>query len=186
MTTIHTTPTPVGSTQQHTVDFSVDPSCPWTWRVALWMPEVEQVRPLQGTWRLLSLAKINEAGDDTHDSHTASYATFPLLVRAGECCGNEAIGRVSLALGRACHERQASLADPAVLAQALAEAGLDPAWRADAATEPGLEDRILAAYQDGIERVGAFGVPTIAIHGRRGCFGPVMAAVPRGEDAGEL
>ena len=38
--------------------------------------------------------------------------------------------------------------------RALTEAGLDPAWRTEAA-EPGMEDRILAEHQDGIERLKA-------------------------------
>jgi 2-hydroxychromene-2-carboxylate isomerase len=186
MTTPHTTSTPLASTQKHSVEFYFDPSCPWAWRAALWMREVAQVRPIQVTWKFLSLAKLNEAGDYAHDAHAASHATFPLLARAREHFGNDAVGRLYLALGRACHERKVSLADPAVLEQALTEAGLDPAWRADAAAEPGLEDRILAEHQDGIERVGAFGVPTISINGQRGFFGPVITSVPRGEEAGEL
>jgi hypothetical protein len=50
------------------LDFYFDPSCPWAWRAALWAREVEQVRPIQVTWKFLSLAKINEAGDDARDS----------------------------------------------------------------------------------------------------------------------
>src|SRR5262249_13205372 len=78
-----------------------------------------------------------------------------------------------------------SLVDAAVLERALREAGLDPAWHTEAA-EPGIEDRILAEHQDGIERLKAFGVPTLSINGQRGFFGPVITSVPTGEDAGEL
>ena len=72
-----------------------------------------------------------------------------------------------------------------MIERALSEAGLDPAWRTEAA-EPGMEDRILAEHQDGIERLKAFGVPTLSINGQRGFFGPVITSVPTGEDAGEL
>ena len=68
--------------QTQAVDFYFDVSCPWAWRTALWIREVEKVRPIQVTWKFLSLAKINEAGDYARDSHTASHATFPLLARA--------------------------------------------------------------------------------------------------------
>ena len=176
----------LGSTQKQAVDFYFDPSCPWAWRTALWMREVEQVRPIQVTWKCLSLAKINEGRDYSHDSHAASHATFPLLARARERFGNDAVGRLYLALGRARHERKESLADAAVIERALTEAGLDPAWRTDAAAEPGLEARILAEHQDGVERLGAFGIPTISVNGQRGFFGPVITSVPTGEDAGEL
>ena len=49
-----------------------------------------------------------------------------------------------------------------------------------------MEDRLLAEHQDGVDRVGAFGVPTISINGQRGFFGPVISTVPSGEEAGEL
>ena len=35
-------------------------------------------------------------------------------------------------------------------------------------------------------RLGAFGVPTISVHGQGGFFGPVITSVPSGEDTGEL
>ena len=60
------------------------------------------------------------------------------------------------------------------------------AWRTEAAAEPGMEERILAEHQEGIERLKAFGVPTLSINGQRGFFGPVITSVPTGEDAGEL
>ena len=68
--------------QTQEVDFYFDVSCPWAWRTALWIREVAKVRPIQVTWKFLSLAKINEAGDYSRDSHAASHATFPLLARA--------------------------------------------------------------------------------------------------------
>ena len=172
--------------QTQAVDFYFDVSCPWAWRTALWIRVVEKVRPIQVTWKFLSLAKINEAGDYARDSHTASHATFPLLARARERGGNDAVGRLYLALGQARHERKESLADAAVIERALTEAGLDPAWRTEAVAEPGIEKRIIEEHQDGIERLKAFGVPTLSINGQRGFFGPVITSVPTGEDAGEL
>jgi len=168
------------------VDFYFDVSCPWAWRTALWIREVAKVRPIQVTWKFLSLAKINEAADYSRDSHVASHATFPLLARARAQGGNEAVERLYIALGQARHERKESLGDPEVIERALREAGLDPAWRTEAAAEPGMEERILTEHQDGIERLKAFGVPTLSINGQRGFFGPVITAVPTGEDAGEL
>ena len=78
------------ATQTQAVDFYFDVSCPWAWRTSLWIREVEKVRPIQVTWKFLSLAKINEASDYARDSHTASHATFPLLARARERFGNDA------------------------------------------------------------------------------------------------
>jgi 2-hydroxychromene-2-carboxylate isomerase len=171
---------------QQAIDFYFDPSCPWAWRTACWIHEVEKVRPIQVTWKFLSLAKINEDHDYSPESHAASHATFPLLARARERFGNDAVQRLYFALGYARHERKESLGDPAVIEKALSEAGLDPAWRTEAANDPGVEERILAEHQDGIERVRAFGVPTISVEGGRGFFGPVLTSVPKGEDAGEM
>ncbi len=185
-TVTQTAPSQSETTQKQAVDFYFDVSCPWAWRTSLWIREVEKVRPIQVTWKFLSLAKINEAHDYASDSHTASHATFPLLAWARERFGNEAVDRLYLALGRARHERKESLADPAVIERALSEAGLDPAWRTEAAAEPGMEERILAEHQDGVERVGGFGVPMISVNGQRGFFGPVITSVPTGEDAGEM
>lgn len=174
------------TTAKQAVDFYFDPSCPWAWRTALWIQEVAKVRPIDVTWKFLSLAKINEGHDYASESHAASHATFPLLARARERGGNEAVRRLYVALGQARHERKDSLGDAAVIERALQEAGLDPAWRTEAATEPGMEDRILAEHQEALERHGAFGVPTISVAGQRGFFGPVITSVPTGEDAGEL
>jgi 2-hydroxychromene-2-carboxylate isomerase len=173
------------STQKQPVDFYFDPSCPWAWRTALWIQEVQKVRPIDVTWKFLSLAKINEDGDYSRDSHAASHATFPLLARARDEFGNEAVRRLYVALGKARHERKEDLADPGVIESALKEAGLDPSWRTEAVA-PGVEDRILAEHHEGIARHGAFGVPTISVAGQRGFFGPVITSVPSGEDAGEL
>jgi len=184
-TVTQTVPSQSQTTQKQAVDFYFDVSCPWAWRTSLWIREVEKVRPIQVTWKFLSLAKINEANDYSRDSHTASHATFPLLAWARERFGNEAVDRLYLALGRARHERKESLADPAVIERALSEAGLDPAWRTEAAAAPGMEESILAEHQEGVE-LGAFGVPMISVNGQRGFFGPVITSVPTGEDAGEM
>jgi 2-hydroxychromene-2-carboxylate isomerase len=120
------------------------------------------------------------------DSHADSHATFPLLARARERFGNDAVCRLYVALGQARHERKESLGDAAVIERALKEAGLDPAWRTEAASDPGVEERIMTEHQEALERHGAFGVPTISVAGKKGFFGPVINSVPEGEDAGEL
>lgn len=186
MTLQQTAPSPSGATPTRQVDFYFDPSCPWAWRTALWIREVQKVRPIDVTWKFLSLAEINQGNDYAAESHGHSHATFRLFTLARDRVGNDAVDRLYLALGRARHDRKESLGDPAVIDRALVEAGLDPAWRTEAAGRQDLEDRILAEHRDGVERVGGFGVPTISIEGGRGFFGPVITEVPTGEPAGEL
>ena len=101
--------------------------------------------------------------------------------------GTQVVERLDVALGQA---RRRNARNPSLTRRCSSapcrEAGLYPAWRTEAAAEPGVEDRILAEHQDGIERLKAFGVPTLSINGQRGFFGPVITSVPTGEDAGEL
>ena len=170
------------------VDFYFDPTCPWTYRASLWIREARQVRPIEVTWKFLSLLELNRAtaGENPRDTHLASYGAFPVLALARERAGNEAVDRLYRALGQARHERGEWLADPDVIERALVEADLDPAWRTEAAARPELEQQVLAEHHDAISRLRATAVPTISIDGQRAFFGPVITAVPSGEEAGEF
>lgn len=186
MTLQQTAPAQSGAPATRQIDFYFDPSCPWAWRTSLWIREVQQVRPIDVTWKILSLAEINKENDYAAESHGHSHATFRIFLLARDRAGNEGVDRLYLALGQARHDRKESLGDPAIVDRALTEAGLDPAWRTEAAGRADLEDRVQTEHRDGVERLGGFGVPTISIEGRRGFFGPVITEVPTGEAAGEL
>src|SRR4051794_19004916 len=82
------------------VDFYFDVACPWAWRTSEWIREVEKVRPIEVTWKFLSLREVNRKADQASEAHAKSHATFPLMALAREREGNEAVNRLYLALGR--------------------------------------------------------------------------------------
>jgi predicted DsbA family dithiol-disulfide isomerase len=55
------------NTQRSAAEFWFDPLCPWAWMTSRWMTEVEQVRPVDVTWSVMSLSVLNEGRDLPED-----------------------------------------------------------------------------------------------------------------------
>ena len=53
--------------ERNTAEFWFDPLCPWAWMTSRWMMEVEQVRPVDVTWSVMSLAVLNHGRDLPED-----------------------------------------------------------------------------------------------------------------------
>ena len=163
------------STQKQPVDFYFDPSCPWAWRTALWIQEVEKVRPIEVTWKFLCCwpKLMKKATTLVNHMPTVTPRFRSWLGRANVLAMTRFAVSMSLWARRVTNARN-PFGDPEVIERALKEAGLDPAWRTEAASDPGVEERIMAEHQEAMERHGAFGVPTISVAGKKGFFGPVI------------
>ena len=166
------------------VDFWFDPSCPWAWMTSRFVDEVTEGRDLDVTWHIMSLAVLNEDQDVSDDYR----AFFPralrytrLVAAVGEREGQEKVKPLYDALGTRIHNGGRTDVD-AIIAESLAEVGLDASLAAYADTDE-YDEPMRASHFDGIGRVGQdVGTPVIAI-GDIAFFGPVISPIPRGEQA---
>ncbi len=170
------------------VDFWFDPLCPWAWITSRWMLEVQQVRPVQVRWHVMSLAVLNEGKTDLPERYAElmkqAWGPVRVVVAAEQRFGPEVIGPLYTALGTRFHQEKLPR-DRVTVEAALAEAGL-PTDLADAMESTEYDEALRASHADGIERVGyEVGTPILSMNGTS-IFGPVITPIPRGEAAAKL
>ncbi len=169
-------------------DFWFDPACPFAWITSRWILEVEQVRDVSVTWHIMSLAYLNQDKDDISDDYRTWLRTAWQPVRVCMAVeqhhGKDALLGLYTALGT----RRVDGGEDytrATIEAALADAGLSPDF-ADAMDDENYDDAIKKSHHHGMDQVGDdVGTPTIAFEGAA-FFGPVLSAIPRGEEAGQL
>ena len=168
-------------------DFWFDPLCPFAWITSRWMLEVEQVRDVEVTWRVMSLAYLNQDKDIPEDYRAFladAWQPVRVLIAAEERHGREVLLPLYTALGTRIHHDKRT-ADGALISEALAEAGLD-ADLVEAMDDASYDHAVAKSHREGIDQVGEdVGTPTISFGGAA-FFGPVLSKIPRGEAAGEL
>jgi hypothetical protein len=175
------------------VDMWFDPKCPWAWIASRWLLEVEKVRDVRVRFHVLSLSLLNEGREGLEEWYREWLADARgparLALAVEQKYGPDTLRAFYTAIGTRIHLDKARIS-PELCAAALAELDL-PAELAEAAADAGLDPALLASNRAGLGPVGEdLGTPAIHVT-RPGAepvafFGPVVTPTPRGEAAGRL
>jgi 2-hydroxychromene-2-carboxylate isomerase len=173
--------------QREGADFWFDPMCPFAWITSRWILEVQQVRDIDVQWHVMSLTYLNqrkEVSDEYRDRLAPGWGPVRVLMAAQEHVGDRALLPLYTAMGERIHHDKSGIT-PEMAEAALAAAGL-PADLAKAWSDDSYDEAIKKSHHKGMDQVGDdVGTPTIAFAGSA-FFGPVLTAIPRGEEAGRI
>lgn len=179
------------------LEFFFDPVCPWAWLTSRWVVEVQSQRSYDVRWRPISLKYLNRENsaewyDDTYKRwHAMGHEALRVVLRLDDEFGNEGVARFYTALGVEGHVNRRrddfAASTESFVGECLERAGFDRNF-VESAFDSSLDTRIEASTEEALSRTGRdVGTPIITF--RPGAsdegsfFGPVIARVPRGEEA---
>ncbi|MFC6153545.1 DsbA family protein [Nocardioides yefusunii] len=174
-------------TARDTAGFWFDPLCPFAWITSRWILEVEKVRDVDVEWNVMSLAYLNKDKDipqTYRDMLEPAWGPVRVCIAAEQRHGKSVLAGLYTAFGELIHHEKQPISRD-LIATAVERAGLE-ADLVDAMDDAGLDEAVAASHHRGMDQVGDdVGTPTISVNGVA-FFGPVLNAIPKGEDAGEL
>ena len=160
----------------------------------MWLAKVEEAKgeEVEIDWQPFSLAQVNsdkgpdfkvweqpeilDGSDKTLLAHQAGLAA--------KRQGKEAFKSFFVTLLKARHEDRVDLNDPAVIEEAVVNAGLDMAQFREDVVDPDLLREIGESHTRAVEEVGAFGVPTFVFPGGNAAF--LKMFIPSAEQSEEI
>lgn len=185
------------------LEFFFDPICPWAWLTSRWVKEVQELRQYSVTWRPISLKILN--ANQTAEWYTPEYkrghaaghdglrTACALVDHFGSDEGNEAVDRFYTALGTLAHKsgRRDEFRDNTAqfIDECLTIAGLSTTLNQTGQST--FDDVIAVSTSVALERTGKdVGTPILTFRpgqaNEGSFFGPVIARIPRGEEALKL
>jgi predicted DsbA family dithiol-disulfide isomerase len=179
------------------LEFFFDPVCPWAWITSRWVTEVQSQRSYDVRWRFISLKILNK--DNTADWYTDQYKRWHLMghealrvaAHVDDSLGNDAVAAFYTAIGTEGHNKgrrdDFAASSESFVSECLEIAGLDTSL-VERAFDETWDDRIRADTEEALGRTGPdVGTPILTFapgSDREGSFfGPVIARIPRGDEA---
>jgi len=179
------------------LEFFFDPVCPWAWITSRWVTEVQSQRSYDVRWRFISLKILNQ--ENSADWYTDQYKRWHLMghealrvaAHIDAALGNDAVAALYTAIGTEGHNKDRredfAASTEAFVSECLKIAGLDTSF-VERAFDETLDARIQADTDEALARTGRdVGTPILTFapgSAREGSFfGPVIARIPRGDEA---